>query len=83
MVRGDGPRVWDGYFCQGDEFKCLDGAHEECDGKSLVLGQGYVVKIMPGGMQAVSRGVLVRCQGCLLSYVIASQCDEFNPIEET
>ena len=65
FTRGDGPEVVSGYR-RGDSWKQTVGQHVECSGKVSVLGPGWGTDKngRPG------EGVLLRCGGCLLSWVI-------------
>lgn len=65
FVKGEGPEVSTGYN-RGDSWVQTVGPHVECEHKIIVLGEGI-------GLDAKGRlgpGVLVRCFGCLFSWVI-------------
>jgi hypothetical protein len=65
FVRGDGPEIQPGYM-RGDSWVQTVGPHSDCDRKIVALGPGY-------GRDRQGRagdGLLVRCGGCLLSWVI-------------
>lgn len=61
MCRGPGPRV-SRRFRRGDTWVVLDGPHARCTGRQHVLGWGLAAD----GLE----GLLLRCEGCLLSYVL-------------
>jgi len=65
FVKGEGPEVGGGYH-RGDSWVQTRGAHTECEGKVSVLGLG----IGADSKGRVGDGVLVRCSGCMLSWVI-------------
>lgn len=66
LRKGDGPEVTP-KFNRGDSWRALDGAHSHCQGRQSVLGVG----LRPNG----SEGLLLRCAGCMLSYVISPTSD--------
>lgn len=67
FVRGAGPEVLPGAgYLRGDSWAQTAGPHTDCEGKIKVLGAGW-------GQDSKKRwgdGVLCRCEGCFLSYVI-------------
>jgi len=65
FVRGDGPEIEQGYR-RGDSWVQTVGAHAEHEGKILVVGAG----LGRNKEGRLGEGVLVRCCGCLLSWVI-------------
>lgn len=65
FVKGDGPEVSTGYR-RGDSWIQTVGPHVECDCKIIVLGPG----IGADSKGRVGEGVLVRCLGCMFSWVI-------------
>lgn len=69
LVRGNGPYVEHTEFCRGDSFQPIDGDHKNCS-RSIVIGPGRVVRYQ-GGMQVVTLGALIRCESCMLSYVVS------------
>lgn len=65
FTKGDGPEVAGGYF-RGDSWVQTSGPHIDCEGKIHVVGPGW-------GRDSKGRvgdGILVRCGGCLTSWVI-------------
>ena len=65
FVRGNGPEIESG--CRrGDSWVQTIGPHAECDKRIVVLGRG----IGRNCQGQVGQGILVRCLGCLLSWVI-------------
>lgn len=64
FVRGSGPEVTTGYR-RGDSWIQTAGPHTDCEGKVFVIGPG--VGLVANGYVD---GVLVRCGGCFLSWVI-------------
>lgn len=65
FAKGDGPLV-DAVYRRGDSWVQTVGPHIECSGKIHVIGPGL-------GFDSKARmgeGVLVRCGGCLLSWVL-------------
>lgn len=65
FVKGDGPEICTGYR-RGDSWIQIAGPHTECEGKVFVIGPG----VGRDAKNRVGDGVLVRCGGCLLSWVI-------------
>lgn len=65
FVRGTGPEVDSGYR-RGDSWVQTVGPHTDCEGKVVVLGPG----LGPDNKRRIGEGVLVRCGGCLFSWVI-------------
>lgn len=65
FVRGTGPEVDTGYR-RGDSWVQTLGPHSECGEKIIVVGPGIGVDTKG----RVGPGVLVRCRGCMLSWVI-------------
>lgn len=65
FVRGEGPEITTGYR-RGDSWVQTMGPHSDCGSKVFVLGHG----IGRDSRNRVGDGVLVRCGGCLLSWVI-------------
>jgi hypothetical protein len=64
-LKGNGPEILPGY-CRGDSWVQIVGPHVDCGGKVWVIGAGY-------GRDRKGRwgdGVLVRCSGCLFSWVL-------------
>lgn len=64
-VPGTGPVIEPGYR-RGDSWVQTIGLHVECEGKVSVIGPG----VGPDKHRRFGDGVLVRCGGCLLSWVI-------------
>ncbi len=64
-VRGDGPEIDTGYR-RGDSWVQTVGDHNNCAEKIVVIGPG-VGRDRQG---RVGEGVLVRCFGCMGSWVI-------------
>lgn len=65
FVRGSGPEIEPGYR-RGDSWSQTVGPHTKCAGKVFVIGPGF-------GRDTQGRpgdGVLLRCGGCLMSWVI-------------
>lgn len=65
FTRGQGPEVSAGYR-RGDSWTQTAGEHVECPSKVYVIGPGW-------GKDDKGRwgsGVLVRCGGCLYSWVL-------------
>lgn len=71
VEHGDGPKI-SNEFGRGDSFRALDEGHEECEGRSYVLGPGVALWQDPVGKVKWIPGVLTRCQSCLKSFVIVS-----------
>lgn len=65
FVKGEGPDLATGYR-RGDSWVQTAGPHSECDKKVVALGLG----IGPDAKGRIGDGILVRCGGCLLSWVI-------------
>lgn len=65
FTRGDGPEIEPGYR-RGDSWVQTVGDHSECGQKITALGAG-VGRDQKG---RIGEGVLVRCQGCLYSWVL-------------
>lgn len=65
FVRGDGPEIETGYR-RGDSWVQTVGPHAEHEGKVWVVGPG-IGRDQKG---RIGEGVLVRCSGCLFSWVI-------------
>lgn len=65
FVRGEGPEIETGYR-RGDSWRQIQGKHAECEQKVVVIGPG-VGRSKNGEL---GDGVLVRCYGCFLSWVI-------------
>lgn len=65
FIRGKGPEVYSGYR-RGDSWVQTAGEHVECAGKVHVIGPGWG----PDDKGRMGNGVLLRCGGCLLSWVI-------------
>lgn len=65
FVRGSGRTIEPGYRV-GDTWVQTVGPHSNCSSKIFVLGPG----IGADRHGRVGNGVLVRCGGCLLSWVI-------------
>lgn len=65
FVRGTGPEVLGGYR-RGDSWVQTLGSHAECEKKIVVAGLG----IGRDANGQVGDGILVRCWGCMLSWVI-------------
>ncbi len=63
--RGEGVYVGSGYR-RGDSWVQTTGDHTECGKKVIVLGAG----VGADAKGRVGEGVLVRCGGCLLSWVL-------------
>lgn len=61
MLKGDGPRIID-TFNRGDSWVVLDGDHIRCEGRQSVIGAGT--------HPDTTTGILMRCSGCLGSYVV-------------
>jgi hypothetical protein len=66
FVRGSGPKIDVGGYRRGDSWVQITGPHAEHDGKVTVIGPG--VGLDSAG--TFGPGVLVRCGGCLFSWVI-------------
>lgn len=64
-VRGDGPEVETGYR-RGDSWRQVVGKHVDCEQKVVVIGPG----LGRDKIGEMGEGVLVRCFGCMLSWVI-------------
>ena len=63
---GSGPEIHDTGYRRGDSWVQTSGPHTDCEGKISALGLGY-------GKDSKNRwgdGLLVRCGGCLTSWVI-------------
>lgn len=65
FVRGEGPEIVTGYR-RGDSWIQVVGPHIECEDKVHVIGPG----LGRNSSGQIGEGVLVRCGGCLLSWVI-------------
>lgn len=65
FVRGDGPEIDTGYR-RGDSWVQTVGPHAHCNKKIFVAGRG----LGADSKGRIGDGVLVRCGGCLLSWVI-------------
>ena len=65
FVRGEGPEIDTGYR-RGDSWVQTVGPHADCESKIRVVGLGVGVD----KRGRVGDGILVRCGGCLLSWVI-------------
>lgn len=63
--KGEGPTVAKGYS-RGDTWNAVTGKHAECSGVISVVGKG--VGQSEHGEHLP--GVLVRCGGCLMSWVL-------------
>ena len=59
--RGDGPEITP-KFHRGDSWLPVDGEHVKCGARQIVLGAGV--------RQDSAQGLLLRCGGCLMSYVL-------------
>lgn len=71
VVRSTGPKVSPD-FNKGDSFVALDEGHEDCNARSVVLGPGMAISLAEE-KQRVLPGALVRCFGCLMSYVVTAE----------
>lgn len=65
-TRGDGPEIETGYR-RGDSWVQIAGPHAECEKRVTVVGPGIGRDRKTG---AVGPGILVRCGGCMGSWVI-------------
>jgi hypothetical protein len=65
--RGAGPVVATGY-ARGDSWRDKSGTHIECEQRVYVVGPG--TGVAKDGKDV--EGVLVRCGGCLMSWVIGT-----------
>lgn len=65
FTKGTGPEVLPGYS-RGDSWNASTGPHTGCKPKIHVLGAG----VGAGADGTPHEGVLVRCGGCLLSWVL-------------
>lgn len=65
FVRGEGPEIESGYR-RGDSWVQTVGPHVECEKKVVVVGPG----LGRDDKGRMGEGVLVRCLGCMGSWVI-------------
>lgn len=65
FVRGDGPELTTGYR-RGDSWNQLSGPHSTCSSKVHVVG----LSVGRDKQGKFGEAVLVRCHGCLMSWVI-------------
>ena len=65
FVRGEGPEITTGYR-RGDSWFQTVGPHADCEQKVVVIGLG----VGQNSKGQFGEGVLVRCLGCLFSWVI-------------
>ncbi len=73
--KGDGPAVTD-RFNRGDSWAALDGPHVDCKGgkaRQVVQGTGLKRIERPPSQAHLVEGILMRCSGCLGSYVLTQQ----------
>lgn len=63
--KGSGGDVGGGYR-RGDSWIQTSGTHSACDGKITVVGSG----VGRDSRERMGPGALVRCGGCLFSWVI-------------
>jgi hypothetical protein len=63
--KGSGAEIATGYS-RGDKWKPTSGTHVECSGKVSVIGAGIGASVTGEAKD----GVLVRCGGCLMSWVL-------------
>lgn len=65
--KGDGPEVTD-EFARGDSWVSLDGPHMQCK-KARQVVQGVGLR-MSHNQNDCAQGILMRCSGCMGSYVL-------------